>query len=159
MEKYKSEYRHISKLKPWDKNPRGISEEGLKRLKRQIKKLGQYKPLIITPDGIVLGGNMRLKAYRELKIKEIWVSVVKPKSQKEKIEYALSDNDRVGFYEEDLLENLLTESDIKLEDFSVDLKEPINLKDLLNQEVEIDEKEFDENIETENVCPKCGYEW
>lgn len=37
----------------------------------------QYKPLLITEDGTVLDGNMRLRAYRELGFKDIWVSVVK----------------------------------------------------------------------------------
>lgn len=62
------ETRKISELKNWDKNPRGIKKDDFERLKKQIQKLGQYKPLLITEDGTVLGGNMRLKAYKELGI-------------------------------------------------------------------------------------------
>ena len=89
--------RNISELREWDKNPRSIKRVDFERLKTQIKKLGQYKPLLITEDGEVIGGNMRLKAYRELGIKDVWVSVVKPKDENQKLEYALSDNDRAGY--------------------------------------------------------------
>ena len=134
-------YRSISSLREWDKNPRSIKSKDFQRLKKQIQKLGQYKPLIITPDGEVIGGNMRLKAYRELGIKEVWVSVVEPKDENEKLEYALSDNDRAGFYDEDLLANLMPEFEIDWADYAVDLKEPQNLGELLSQFGEVEEDE------------------
>lgn len=129
----------ISKLKEWKDNPRSIKKKDFERLKRQIEKLGQYKPLLITPDGLVIGGNMRLKAYRELGIKEIWVSVVEPKDKNEMMEYALSDNDRAGFYDADLLANISPEFDINWEDYAVDLKPPITLEDLIEPSIEEDE--------------------
>ena len=63
-------YWPIDKLQNWDKNPRSIKTQDFVRLKKQIEKLGQYKPLIITNDGVVLGGNMRLRAYKELGIND-----------------------------------------------------------------------------------------
>jgi DNA modification methylase len=125
--------RNISELREWDKNPRSIKRVDFERLKTQIKKLGQYKPLLITEDGEVIGGNMRLKAYRELGIKDVWVSVVKPKDENQKLEYALSDNDRAGYYDEDLLANLMPVYDIDWSQYAVDLKEPFNLKDLMDE--------------------------
>ena len=58
------EYRKTKDLKLWEQNPRSIRKEDFERLKKQIQELGQYKPLIITKDGEVIGGNMRLRAYR-----------------------------------------------------------------------------------------------
>ena len=52
----------IASVLPWDKNPRGIKTKDFDRLKKQIGKLGVYKPLICyKEDGhyVVLGGNMR----------------------------------------------------------------------------------------------------
>src|SRR3990167_8611591 len=141
----------IIKLQEWDKNPRSISKDGYERLKKQIQKLGQYKPLLITPDGEVLGGNMRLKAYRELGMDNIWVSIVEPKNEDEKMEYALSDNDRAGFYDEDLLANLLPNYDIDWSQYSVDLKEPTNLQNLLDQFKEVVDDEVPEVAEGEPV--------
>ena len=91
--------RKLSTLKNWDKNPRSIKDKDFQRLKKQIQKLGQYKPLIITQEGVVLGGNMRLRAYRELGLKDIWVSIIDASTEEKKLEYALSDNDRAGFYD------------------------------------------------------------
>jgi len=132
-------YMNVEQLRLWNNNPRNIEEKDFNRLKKQIQKLGQYKPLLITSDGEVIGGNMRLRAYKELKIKKVWVSIVEPKDESEKMEYALSDNDRVGYYDDDMLANLMPELDIKWGDYAIDLKPPKTLDELLPQEVEEDD--------------------
>lgn len=82
--------RKLSTLHGWKDNPRNITTKDYERLKLQIKKLGQYKPILITKDGEVIGGNMRLKAYKELGITDVWVSELDPKDENQKLEYALS---------------------------------------------------------------------
>lgn len=125
----------LSDLRNWDKNPRAIKKEDFERLKKQIKELGQYKPLLVTPDGEVLGGNMRLRAYKELGIEDVWVSIVEPKTDADKVKYALSDNDRAGYYVEQDLAELIQEYglEINLEDYKVDLGNALTLAELLNQ--------------------------
>jgi len=105
---------------------------------------------------------MRLRALRELGYKEVEVSVVECRTEAEKIEYSLSDNDRVGYYEEDRLAELIQPylDDFALEDYKVDLGESVDLKDLYERlgpqlDGEIDAAEEGELI----VCPKCGFEW
>ena len=135
------EYRKTKDLKLWEQNPRSIRKEDFERLKKQIQELGQYKPLIITKDGEVIGGNMRLRAYRELGIEDVWVSVVDPKDDMEKLKYALSDNDRAGYYDDDLLANLSSAfPDFEWSDYAVDLTPPETLdKVLFKEEVQEDE--------------------
>ena len=117
--------RDITTLKNWDKNPRTIVKKDFERLKKQIQKLGEYKPLLITKDGTVLGGNMRLKAYQELGIKEVWVSVVEADTEEKKIEYALSDNDRAGKYELDLMGDMVGNfPDLDWAAYSIDIEAP-----------------------------------
>lgn len=122
------EYRELSTLSPWANNPRAINKEDFVRLKKQISRLGQYKPLLITQDGTVLGGNMRLRAMQELAIDKAWVSVVEfrqkddawvavvdgkeqpetfPTERQALTEYALSDNDRAGYYQDDKLAEMM----------------------------------------------------
>lgn len=130
----------LDSLHEWEQNPRSITRDGFTRLKKQIEKLGQYKPLLVKPDGTVLGGNMRLKAYRELGISDIWVSIIEPQDDAEALEYALSDNDRAGFYDDDLLANLIPEyPDFAWQDYAVDLKEPTNLGELIDRFTPVDE--------------------
>lgn len=122
----------ITTLKLWDKNPRNINKKDFDRLKKQIQDLGQYKPLLVTPDGTVIGGNMRLRAYKELGITDVWVSTVDTTDEKRMIEYALSDNDRAGYYDDALLASLHSEfTDIDWSQYAVDLGEPKTIDDLL----------------------------
>ena len=128
----------IADVQPWEKNPRGIKTKDFDRLKKQITKLGVYKPLICYRENghyVVLGGNMRIRALKELGIQEVEVSIIKPKTEAQKIEYALSDNDRVGYYEEEALAELVYPhiKDIDLGEFKVDLGEPIDLKQVVER--------------------------
>lgn len=158
----------ISKIDAWDKNPRLILPADFERLKAQITRLGIYKPLLCYREKtryVVLGGNMRVKALKDLGFKEIEVSVVTPKTEAEKLEYSLSDNDRAGQYDEDklgaLVSSLSTEIDLSM--FKADLGEAIDMKEMLERfEIEIEPPrhvEFDESIETKTECPSCGYRW
>ena len=157
----------VSSVVPWDKNPRGIKEDDFERLKKQINKLGVYKPLVCYKDGkkyVVLGGNMRIRALKELGVKEVEISLVDPKTEAERIEYALSDNDRAGYYEQEQLAELVLPhlKDLNLEDFRVDVGTTLNLKQLLERfgpDLEPREQDLDESLETKTECPKCGYRW
>lgn len=132
--------RNISELQEWDRNPRTIDKQRFEDLKNQIKELGVYKPLLVDEEGTVLGGNMRLKALRELGHKEIWVSEVKAPTEELKIKYALSDNDQAGEYQKDDLANLIGNApEIDLKGYHVQLGKSTDISDLLPKEVEEDE--------------------
>lgn len=128
-------YAPLSELKLWDKNPREITEKDFERLKKQIQKLNVYKPLLVNQEGIVLGGNMRLRAFQEMGMAEVWVSIVETKSEAQMLEYALSDNDRSGAYNDQALAELiqLNGVDIDLEMYKVDLGKTIDLRGVLEQ--------------------------
>ncbi len=128
----------IGKVENWEKNPRGCKKEGFERLKKQITKLGVYKPLLVYFDihkkkYVSLGGNMRLRALRDLKYTDVDISLITPKNEAEKLEYALSDNDRIGYYEEDALAELIEQNkkNMDMDIFKVDTKEPIGLDEIL----------------------------
>lgn len=128
----------ISKLKTWAKNPRDIDAKGLNRLKAHIRRFGMYKPLIVNispkaaPVGAVAGGNMRLRALKELHFEKVWVIPKKFKNEQEMIEISLSDNDRFGSYVEADLAGLVSGLDMDQGLFSVDLKEPPTLDDIVS---------------------------
>lgn len=160
------EYRKTSELTNWDKNPRGIKKDDFERLKRLITKLGVFKPFIITEDGTVLGGNMRLKACIELGITEVPIVIVDAPDEKTKIEYALADNDRVGYYEDQALAELLQDIDIDLEDYKIDIGQSKSIEDILaqfgpselvNTNKEIDTEELGKDLDC--TCPKCGFKF
>lgn len=125
----------VDSLRNWEKNPRAIKKDRFDELKVRIQRHGQFKPLIVTPDGEVLGGNMRLRAYRDLGIDDVWVSVVEPKTEAEKVEIALTDNEEMGYYEDQALAELIAQykDDIDLTKYSVHLKPPQTLGEILQQ--------------------------
>lgn len=132
----------ISVLKNYEKNPRSIKKDDFERLKKHITDHGQMQPLVVTPDNEVLGGNMRLRAYRELGISGVWVEVVEPKDEADKLRIALVLNDRAGYYDGDLLANLIPEyPEFNWEDYAVDLKEPQLISEILDQFKEVEEDE------------------
>ena len=135
VEKAGKQFTKLSYLTSWEKNPRGIRVKDFERLKAQIEKFGQYKPLLITPEGIVLGGNMRLKAFQVLEVTEVWVSIVEPKNEAEMFEYSLSDNDRAGYYEDDQLAELIQKyrDSVPPDLYKVDLAYPLDLQRVLDQ--------------------------
>lgn len=88
----------ISALKNNPKNPRKISAEALQKLCESIERDPQFmvlRPIVIDADGIVLGGNQRLKACKKLGMKELpenWVVQADDLSEEQKKRFILVDN-------------------------------------------------------------------
>lgn len=149
----------LALLRNWDKNPRSITTKDFTRLKKQIQKLGVYVPLVINEDNIVLSGNMRLRAFQDLGYESVWVTVVKAQDEQTMLEYALSANDRAGIYDEQALAELVSAvPDIALDDYKVDLGEPIDLEELLKRFSPEDEKPGQTLSETFQVIVECDGE-
>lgn len=168
----------ISYLSNWDKNPRTIVPKDFERLKKQITELGQYKPLLVTKEGIIIGGNMRYKAYLELGHDTAWVSLIefkqeeagdwyayidgrkqaKPYANKEQamVEYALSDNDRAGHYDEDMLAALTPQFNIDWATYAVDMKPPTDVAKFMERHEKQDEDDPPELNESEEAISKPG---
>jgi DNA modification methylase len=99
----------------------------------------------------VLGGNMRLRAFRERGITDVVVSVVDAPTEEMKIKYALSDNDQVGKTEKDQILALIEQyPNIELNNYAIHLEEPETLKDFMDQFKEVEEDEVPE-VPTEAI--------
>jgi ParB/RepB/Spo0J family partition protein len=165
----KKEFIKISELTNWADNPRDIDDDKFQELKNRIERHGQIKPVIVnsgkyTPTkGEVLGGNMRFRAFRELGIEDIWVSWVHPKTEAEKIEIALTDNEELGFYKIDEITTLIQKykADIDLTKYAIHLDKPQTLEEILKIP-NIDFGNVDDNSDREKnfkemtvTCPHC----
>lgn len=127
----------------WLDNPRNIRNDDMERLIEQIQELGQYKPLLAYESNgkwIVLGGNMRLMAMRQMEIKRVRIAPVVPKSESDKFKFAMSDNDRAGEYDEQQLAELVFKHKrhVDLKRYKVDLGKPLTLESLGKQFGNID---------------------
>ncbi len=128
-------YRDITTLRNWDVNPRAIKKDKFEELKKRMQRFGQIKPIVVMPDGEVLGGNMRLRAMKEIGVTKVWVSEVEPKTEAEKIEIALTDNEEFGYYIDQQVAELVAKykDDIDLAKYSIHLKEPETLAEILQR--------------------------
>ncbi len=156
-------YASIEALFRWDKNPKLVLKDDFKRLVRYIKKHGLFKPLLIMENGEVVGGNTRLVALQDLGYKDVWVEIVHPKDEADKLELSLADNDEVGKYiEEDLAQLIedIGETKIDLKDVKINIGRSIDLKSLLEDLGPSEEPELPEPREKKPVtCPECGHEF
>ena len=72
----------LSDLTPLPDNPRKIEDAAIEKLKNSIKQDGKFmiaRPMIIDPDGVILGGNQRHRACVEIGMDDIpdeWVKRV-----------------------------------------------------------------------------------
>lgn len=140
--------RKLSELRGWELNPRTVDKESFERLKEQIKRLGVYKPLLINQQNIVLGGNMRLKVFQELKLEEIICSRVLTDNEAQMMEYALSDNDQIGVTDEEAVAEFASLHPIKSELFAIN-SAPMKLVSSVIDELSPEEVEEDDVPEVE----------
>jgi len=129
---------------PWNKNPKFIKEENLEKLKKQIVELDVYKPLLIAlndTNAIILGGNQRHKALKELakenpeKYEYVWISLVEAESDAERLKYCLSDNTNLGEYNREELYELikpLADQPSLFADYDIEINEPQDIKQFVD---------------------------
>ncbi len=88
-------------------NPRLIKDDKFQKLVQSLKdfpEMAKVRPIIVNQDFVVLGGNMRLKAMKEARWKEVPVQVVDWSEQQQK-EFIIKDNVGFGEWEWDMLAN------------------------------------------------------
>jgi len=136
----------ISQIKPNPKNPRTIRDDKFQKLMKSIQDFPQMlekRPLVCFTDTdgkyVVLGGNMRLKASKEVGLKELPIILADDWTEEQKAEFLIKDN--VGFGEWDW-DQLTSEWDTeKLDEWGLDLP------------TIMDEPDFDELIGEEKNKP------
>ena len=145
----------VEDLQGWDKNPREIEDEDFEKLKEYIQKYGILQTLTVDGrDGkTVLGGNMRLKALKELGVEEVNCSLPIPKSDDEAVEIAIIDNAKFGKYVTEKLLDLSKEYEIDL-DLKVSMGD-ISLQDLKLEDLS-DLDDFPEGVGS-NAGESEGY--
>jgi hypothetical protein len=145
----------VKDLKPYERNPRRLSEKDYERLKKSLTENGYHQRVLATKDLRVLGGHQRIRCLKELGIKEIAVLVPNRDLSSEEFKRLLiQDNLPFGSWDFDLLS----------EDF--DIEELINLgmpEDWLGVGEETGPGEDGRNAEEEDArivhCPKCQHEF
>jgi len=116
----------IKKIKPNPNNPRTISRDKYAKLKASLQAFPDMlnkRPLIVVSDHdgtyMVLGGNMRLKASKELGLTELPVILADDWTPEQCAEFLVKDNVSYGDWNHEQLANEWDE--IQLEAWGLDL--------------------------------------
>ena len=159
----------ISSIKENDANPRFINKHKFKKLVNSVKEFHEMlslRPIVVDKDNIILGGNMRYKACKEIGLKEVYIIQADDLDEKKAQEFIIKDNVGFGEWDWDILAN---DWDVKeLEDWGLDgfpfeeeEKELNDISDTIESsyriEVEIEneeeqEKLYNELIEKGYIC-------
>ena len=162
----------IKDIKPNPKNPRIIKDDKFNKLVKSLKEFPEMlekRPLICFTDidkkFVVLGGNMRLKAAKEIGLKELPILLADDWTEEQKNEFLIKDNVGFGEWDWDMIANewdaqeieewgldipVFKTDDIELDDLSSDIKS------LYRIEIICSDEEHQEN--TYNKLIEQGYE-
>ena len=125
--KWKYENRRIDELTDNMDNPRRLSKKRAEQLKTSIGKFGLCQPIVIQPDGKIIGGHQRLKMLRARGYEKIPVAVPsRDLSKREFEELSISLNKISGDFDLDMLANrwdldVLLESGFTEEELTIDI--------------------------------------
>lgn len=139
----------VKDIKSNPNNPRTIADAKLDKLVKSIKSFPQMleaRPIVVNPDNIVLGGNMRLKALKKAGVKEVPVYVATWDEIKQK-EFIIKDNVGFGEWDWDMLRTDDWDID-ELDDWGLDVPAFENTEVLGAEE---DDYQEPENIKVDVV--------
>ena len=117
----------ITDIKANPNNPRLIKDDKFAKLVKSVQEFPEMldiRPIVVNSDMVVLGGNMRLKACKEAKIKELTVIVADSLTEEQQREFLIKDNTSGGEWDWEVLANEWDSEE--LEAWGLDLPEDDN---------------------------------
>lgn len=143
------EYRKLKDIKLLDRNPRTIRDDDFKKLVQSIEANPDYfeaRPLILsdrTGELVIIAGNQRYRAAKELKLKEVPTFLIKDLTEEREKEIIIRDNVSNGQWDFDILAN---EWEIdQLQDWGLDIpnwSNGLDVNNMTDDDVDL-EDEFD----------------
>lgn len=139
----------IKQVKMNPNNPRVIKDEKFNKLVQSIREFPEMlsiRPIVVNDDMVVLGGNMRLKACKEVGLKQVHIIKASNLTENQQREFIIKDN--VGFGEWDW-QQLASEWDAEeLDKWGLDVPN-LDVAEVL--EAEEDNYEIPDEIQTDIV--------
>ena len=99
---------NINKIYPNKNNPRFIKDYKFKKLVKSVKEFPEMlklRPIIVDKDNIILGGNMRYKACKEIGLKEVYIIKADSFNKNQLQEFIIKDNVGYGQWDWDMIAN------------------------------------------------------
>ena len=151
----------IEKVKPYPNNPRS-NDQAVDVTAKSIQEYGWQQPIVVDTNGVVIARHTRLKAAKQLKLKEVPVVVAEGLTDEQVRGYRIMDNKsgEAAEWEMDLL-NLEIQELVDM-DFDIDLTGfSLDDFDFDDDEEEKEEEEEDSEVDMDemdgDMFIKLGY--
>ncbi|MFL9998729.1 ParB/Srx family N-terminal domain-containing protein [Paraburkholderia sediminicola] len=155
----------LDRIIPDARNPRTHSDAQIAQTAASMQEWGWTNPVLVDEQGRLIAGHGRLLAARQLGLTDAPVMVARGWTDAQKHAYLIADNKlalNAGWDNELLAVEFdgLKEMDFRLEltGFSADELDSLLAPAAVDEPPE-EFRSYDESIETEHQCPKCGYRW
>jgi len=152
MVKHQIEYRKLSEIKPYDRNPRS-NDAAVGPTANSIKEFGFQAPIIVDKDGVIIAGHTRYKAAKRLGMDTVPVVVAAELTPEQVTAYRIADNStgEIAQWELDLLAGELATIDYDMAEFGLDVE-------LHSADEEVKEDDYEVEL-TEAPITKPGDVW
>lgn len=135
----------VSDLKPYERNPRQITEGQFIKLKESIEQDGYHSRIKINTEYKIAGGHQRLQALKELGYEEIEVLYPSRELTNEEFERILiRDNHNNGMFDMDMLGN----------NYDLEFLRDMGIHEIMN--IAPEEKDDSGPGKRQVKCPCCG---
>lgn len=164
----------LDNFRPFQGKLKSLDKEDYEKLKKEIIELDFSEPISVWKNEgkiNILNGHQRIRVLQQMK-KEGWivpdlpVSYIEADTYEQAKKKVLALASQYGKVTDEGLYEYCIENKIDIEELNDSYRFPeidlLKFRDSYSNEpleVDINEKELDENIETNNSCPSCGYEW
>lgn len=151
----KIEYKNIDDLIPYENNPR-INDDAVEYVKNSIKEFGFKVPIIIDKNNVIVAGHTRVKASKELGLKEVPCIVADDLTEEQVKAFRLADNkvSEESYWDFDKLQEELDSIlniDMSEFNFDIDTLTDENIDNFFEEDTTPPKETDKEEIE----CPYC----
>tara|TARA_R100001079_G_scaffold57993_3_gene29650 strand:+ start:220 stop:1380 length:1161 start_codon:yes stop_codon:yes gene_type:complete len=111
----------ISNIKPYENNPRKLSDQAIEKVAMSLKEYGFRQPIVVDKDMVIVAGHTRYRASKKLGLKQVPISVIDNLTEEQINAYRIADNRTA---EESEWDNELLKMEIKeleAKDFKLNL--------------------------------------
>lgn len=148
-----TEQRKVKDLVPYGYNPRKITPGRLEKLKNSLTKFNLAEVPAVNTNNVIIAGHQRIKALMELGRSEELIDVRIPNrelSDLEFKEYNITSNVSVGYWDQDILEEVF--ADIDLLDLGLDINNIVIPDDVVPADLIVEEEgDFDDTPPKEPI--------
>jgi len=117
----KIEIADINTIKPYENNPRKLSEKAIETVAMSLKEYGFRQPIVVDKDRIIVVGHTRFRASKKLGFKEVPITIADNLTPEQINAYRIADNrtSEESEWDDELLKMEI--KDLEDKDFNLDL--------------------------------------